>query len=62
MSPRERRNEIIRRQIAGGFSDFDIIRESGYQGYRHYKGGTDATDVNVYSVEQALGRLEVAKK
>jgi hypothetical protein len=61
MSPRERRNEIIRRQIAGGFSDFDIIRESGYQGYRHYKGGTGAGDAKVYAVEQALDRLEAKK-
>ena len=58
MSPQNRRNDIIRRQIEGGFSDFQIIQESGYQGYRHYKAGTDAGDSKVYAVEQAHDRLE----
>lgn len=59
MSPEERREKIIARQTAGNFTDFEIIRESGYQGYPYYiKGTVDAGDGKVYSVEQALDRLE----
>lgn len=58
MTPKERRNKIIERQKAGNFTNFDIIRESGYQGYVHYKQGVDAGDAKIYAVEQALGRLE----
>lgn len=61
MSPRQRRNKIINRQIAGDFTNFQIIQESGYQGYAHYKQGVDAGDANVYAVEQALDRLEAEK-
>ncbi len=58
MSPQERRKKIVDRQKAGGFSNFDIIRESMYQGYSHYVNGTDAGDARLYAVEQALDRLE----
>ena len=62
MSPRQRRNKIINRQIEGEFTNFQIIQESGYQGYVHYKQGVDAGDSKVYDVEQALDRLESAKE
>jgi hypothetical protein len=59
-TPNERRNKIKERQRAGGFSNFTIISESLYQGYIHYKQGTDAGDAKIYAVEQALDRLEAA--
>jgi hypothetical protein len=61
MTPEERRANIIRRQMEGGFTNFQIVQESGYQGYPHYKTGTDAGDKKVYTVEQAIGRLEAKK-
>ena len=61
MTPKKRRAIIIDRQNDGGFTNFDIIRESGYQGYPHYKSGVDAGDAKIFAVEQALGRLEAAK-
>ena len=59
MSPEDRRRDIVKRQHAGKFSNFQIIAESGYQGYNSYAyKGTDASDKHVYAVEQALDRLE----
>jgi len=58
MTPEERRDKIIKRQEAGGFTNFDIVSESGYQGYFAYKNGTDGGDAKLYAVEQALDRLE----
>jgi hypothetical protein len=58
-SPEDRRTKIVDRQAAGGFSVFDIVQESGYQGYKHYAdGNVDAGDAKIYAVEQALDRLE----
>lgn len=62
MTPKDRRKKIIDRQKNGNFTNFEIVRESGYQGYIHYKQGVDAGDAKVYAVEQALDRLESAAK
>lgn len=62
MTPQDRRQRIIQRQIDGGFSDHDIVSESHYQGYWYYKGGTNATDKKISDVEQALDRLEDKKE
>ena len=62
MTPEEIRNSIIERQTAGNYTNFDIVRESGYQGYPRYKAGdVDAGTAKVYAIEQALDRLEAAK-
>jgi len=58
MTPEDRRNKIIERQKEHGLTDFEIKKESGYQGYPQYKrGDVNATDIKVYAVEVALDRL-----
>jgi len=62
MTPQERRQLIIDRIEAGGFTKDAVRIESDYPGLRHYLTGTDASDVNIYKVELALDRLEKGKK
>ena len=58
MTPRQRRNKIVRRIKAGDFTVGRVIMESGYTGLRAYLNGGNITDENIYAVEQALNRLE----
>jgi hypothetical protein len=46
---------------AGSFTVYRIIKETGYTGFRSYLNGQDASDNNIYAVEQALTRLEAEK-
>ena len=61
MTPQERRQSIVGRIEAGGWSISKVIRESDYTGIQAYIEGNSATDENIYKVEQALTRLEKGK-
>jgi hypothetical protein len=58
MTPQERRESIEKRIQAGGWSNYRMVRESGFTGLQGYRDGQKACDENIYKVEQSLDKME----
>jgi hypothetical protein len=59
MTPQERRERIIKRIQAGGWSNYYLVRQSGFTGLQGYRDGkTSSSDKKINDIEQALTRLE----
>jgi hypothetical protein len=58
MTPQERREHINKRIQAGGWSNYYLVRQSGFTGLQGYRDGKKALDDNIDAIERAISRLE----